>query len=286
MSFVFAPRTLLYVPADNARALQKARELQPDGLILDLEDAVAPERKDLAREQARAALQQGFSVPALVRVNGLDTPWEHLDREMALTAGAAGLVLPKVEDPALVRGLSLGVPLWLLIETPLGVLRAAELAAQEGVAGLLVGSNDLASALHAQPGPERSELQYALQAVVLAARAHGKYVLDAVYNDTRDLAGFEAQCQQGRRLGFDGKTLIHPAQIAPAQNWFGVSGEQAQAAQALLSAWEQARAEGKSVLSYGGQMVEELHIRQARALLARYEQEQHTRHEAARNQVV
>lgn len=271
--FLTAPRHLLYVPADNARALQKARELRPDGIILDLEDAVAPERKDLAREQARAALRGGFGVPVLVRVNGLGTPWEHLDREMALTERVAGLVLPKVEEVEAVRGLNLGVPLWLLIETPLGVLRAPQLAAQEGVAGLLVGSNDLASALHAQPDAQRSELQYALQAVVLAARAHGKYVLDAVYNDTRDLAGFEAQCQQGRRLGFDGKTIIHPAQIAPAGQCFGVSAAQAEAAKALLSAWQQARTEGKSVLNYAGQMVEELHIRQAQALLERYQQQ-------------
>lgn len=275
-------RSLLYVPANNARALEKAHLLsqggfsdgqaRPDGLILDLEDAVPPEQKDLARQQARAALRRGFGVPVLVRVNGLGTPWEHPDREMALTERVAGLVLPKAEAPALGE-LYLGAALWPTIETPLGVLNAPALAALPGVAGLLVGSNDLALGLGAKPGAQRQELQYALQAVVLAARAYGKAVLDGVYNNFRDPKGLAAECQQGRALGFDGKTLIHPAQIETANRCFGVSEAEAQAARALLEAWQAASGQAgwQGVLNYGGQMIEELHLRQAQALLERYQ---------------
>ncbi len=272
-----APRSLLYVPADNARALQKARDLHPDGLIIDLEDAVAPERKTLAHNQARAALHTGFAVPTLLRINGLNTPWAQAEAELVqhVAERISGVVLPKAETVAQVQRLALpsGLGLWLMIETPLGVLSAPALAAQAGVAGLLAGTNDLSRELLARPGPERQELQYALQATVLAARAHGRAVLDAVYNNVRDQAGFEAECEQGRRLGFDGKTVIHPGQIEVAQRAFGVSETQAQAAQALLSAWQTARAQGHSVLNYGGQLVEALHIRQAKALLAQYQEQ-------------
>lgn len=274
------PRTLLYVPADNARALAKAAELSrlssaqcPDGLILDLEDAVAPEHKAQAREQARAALQAGFGVPALLRINAAG-PWQDADLELTRASQPSGVVLPKAQDLAELERLNLELALWPMIETPRGVLAAPALAAQSAVAGLLVGTNDLARELRAQPSPERQELQYALQATVLAARATGKSVLDAVYNHVHDSAGFEAECEQGRRLGFDGKTVIHPAQVQSANRIFGVSAAQAQAAEQLLAAWQEARGQGKSVLKYAGRLVEELHIREAQDMLAQYRAEQ------------
>lgn len=260
-------RSVLYVPGDKPRALEKARTLGADAVILDLEDAVAPEHKEAARENVREALSWRWPGPVLVRVNGLGTPWEHADREVALRAGVDGLVLPKVESAPSVRDLHLRVPLWPMIETPPGVLRAPEIAAVPGVAGLLVGANDLARALRTRPHPDRLPLLHALSAVVLAARAHGKLPLDAVYNDVRDPEGFAHECAQGRLLGFAGKTVIHPGQITPANTAFGVTDEEAGAARTLLAAWQQARAEGKSVATHHGALIEQMHVDEARELL-------------------
>ncbi|GAA5514093.1 (3S)-malyl-CoA thioesterase [Deinococcus carri] len=264
-------RSVLYVPGDKPRAVDKARTLGADAVILDLEDAVAPEHKDAARENVRAALQSRWPCPVLVRVNGLGTPWEHADREMSLLAGVDGLVLPKVEDARTVRELHLRVPLWAMIETPSGVLHAPEIAAVPGVAGLLVGANDLARALRTRPHPERLPLLHALSAVVLAARAAGKVPLDAVFNDVRDPEGFARECAQGRTLGFAGKTVIHPGQVEAANAAFGVTDAGAQEARALLAAWEEARAEGKSVATYRGALVEQMHVDEAREVLDLWE---------------
>lgn len=266
-------RSMLYVPGDKPRAIEKARALAADAVILDLEDAVAPEHKAEARANVRAALLAGgWRVPVLVRVNGLGTPWEHEDREMALLSGASGLVLPKVEDARAALELSLGRPLWAMIETPAGVLNAPAIAAVPGVAGLLVGANDLARALRTRPYPhshtQRLPLLHALSAVVLAARAHGKLPLDAVYNDVRDPAGFARECEQGRALGFAGKTVIHPDQITPANAAYGVSEGQAAEARALLAAWAEGRAAGKSVVTHGGALVEQMHADEAQEVLA------------------
>jgi len=258
---------VLYVPGDKPRALEKARTLGADAVILDLEDAVAPEHKDAARENVKAALRTRWPGPVFVRVNGQGTPWEHADREMALLAGVDGLVLPKVEEAATVRALHLRVPLWPMIETPLGVLRAPEIAAVPGVAGLIVGANDLARALHTRPHPERGPLLHALSEVVLAARAYGKVPLDAVYNDVRDPEGFGRECEQGRTLGFAGKTVIHPSQVEAANRVFGVTAAEAQEARALLAAWEEARALGQSVATYRGALVEQMHADEAREVL-------------------
>lgn len=272
-----APRSLLYVPADKPRALQKARGLRPDALILDLEDAVAPEHKAAAREALRSALGDPFGVPVLVRVNGLGTEWEPGDRALVgelLGAGAlAGVVLPKVEAARELEGWPAGLALWPMIETPLGVLRAPEIAAAPGVAGLLVGANDLARALDLPGHPQRLGLLHALGAVVLAARAHGRWALDAVYNDVRDPEGFAAECEQGRALGFHGKTLIHPAQLGPAHRAFGVSDEAAAQARELLSAWEEARRAGASVAVWRGALVEQMHADAAAERLARWTRE-------------
>lgn len=259
---------MLYVPGDKPRAIEKARTLDADAVILDLEDAVAPEHKAEARANVRAALLAGgWRVPVLVRVNGLNTEWEHEDREMALLSGASGLVLPKVEDDRAASQLALGCPLWAMIETPAGVLNAPAIAAVPRVAGLLVGANDLSRALRTRPHPERLPLLHALSAVVLAARAHGKLPLDAVFNDVRDPVGFARECEGGRALGFAGKTVIHPDQIAPANAAYGVTDEQARQAQALLDAWAHGRASGKSVVTHGGALVEQMHADEAQEVL-------------------
>ncbi|MCP2015891.1 citrate lyase subunit beta/citryl-CoA lyase [Deinococcus sp. HSC-46F16] len=264
-------RSVLYVPGDKPHAIEKARTLGADAVILDLEDAVAPEHKDTARENVAAALRTPWRVPVLVRVNGLGTPWEHADRELALRAGADGLVLPKVEDAGVVRDLHLRVPLWAMIETPRGVLHAAEIADAPGVAGLIVGANDLARALRTRPDPSRTPFLHALSAVVLAARAHGKVPLDAVYNDVRDPEGFGHECEQGRTLGFSGKTVIHPGQVEIANRAFGVSEAEVEVARGLIAAWTQARNEGRSVATYQGALVEQMHVDEAQETLALWE---------------
>lgn len=264
-------RSLLYVPGDKPRAMEKARTLRADAVILDLEDAVAPEKKAEARQNVQDALGWRWSVPVLVRVNGLGTEWEHADREMALLSGAAGLVIPKVEDAQTMRELHLQKPLWAMIETPLGVLNAPAIAAAPGVQGLIVGANDLARALRTRPDPARLPLLHALSAVVLAARAAGKLPIDAVFNDVRDQGGFWAECVQGRTLGFAGKTVIHPDQVDGANAAYGVSKAEAEDARALLAAWEQARAEGRSVATHNHALVEQMHADEAREVLALWE---------------
>ena len=265
------PHTALYVPGDKPRAIEKARTLKADLIILDLEDAVAPEHKEQARHNVCAALRQGFPGPVLVRLNSFGSAWEHEDREVVMSARPDGLVLPKVEETGAVRSFAPGLPLWLMIETPRGVLAAPDLAAEHGVAGLIAGSNDLSRELRARSGPGRMPLLYALSRMVLAARAHGKFVLDAVYNDYQDAAGFGAECAQGRELGFDGKTLIHPSQLETARRTFGVSAAEAQAARELLGAWEAGRAAGHSLSTLRGRMIEELHVEEAQDLLEEWE---------------
>ena len=278
-SAVYQPyRSVLYVPADKPRAVDKARGLPCDAVVLDLEDAVLPAQKALARAGAAQALREGnFGKPVLLRLNGLETPHFQADLELALLSAPAGIVLPKAEDPAAVRELHLGIPLWVMIETPLGVLRAAELAAVPGVEGLMVGANDLLLSLRARATPGRLPLLHALSAVVVAARAAGVLALDAVYNDLHDEAGLEAECVQGRDLGFDGKTLIHPDQIAVTNRVYGVSEAEVQAARELLHAWQEAQGLGLGVVQHAGRMVEELHARQARDTLERWESEQKNR---------
>ena len=261
-------RSMLYVPGDKPRAIEKAMTLGADAVILDLEDAVAPEHKLQARDNVREALRLRWPCPVLVRVNGIGTPFETEDREMALLAGVDGLVLPKVEDARTVQDLHLRVPLWAMIETPLGVLNAPAIAAAPGVRGLLVGANDLARALRTRPHPERLPLLHALSAVVLAARAAGKVPIDAVFNDVRDPVSFTQECRQGRLLGFAGKTVIHPSQVAEANTVFGVTEQEAQQAQALLAVWNAARAESKSVATYSGALIEQMHADEASETLA------------------
>ncbi|AFZ67940.1 HpcH/HpaI aldolase/citrate lyase family protein [Deinococcus peraridilitoris] len=262
-------RSALYVPGDKPRALEKARALNADLLILDLEDAVAPEYKVAAREQVREALRQGFprDREVLVRLNALSTLWGDDDLQMLLGAAPHGIVLPKAEDPAEVRSLNLGIPLWLTIETPRGVLRLEELAAVRGVAGLVMGTSDLVRELRARHTPGREGLLFALSKTVTCARAFGLTVLDGVYLDFRDQEGFARACAQGRDLGFDGKTVIHPGQLETVNRVFAPSAGEVQRAREVLSAWQDARAEGKSVAVYAGQLIEQLHVSEAQEVL-------------------
>lgn len=262
------PRSALFVPGDKPRAIAKSRTLGADVIILDLEDAVAPEHKEQARENICAALREGFPCPVWVRLNISGSIWEQADQEAVLCEKPDGLVLPKVEEAGVARSMTLGVPLWLMIETARGVLAAPDLAAEQSVAGLIVGANDLAHDLRTGPDPERTPLLFALSAVVLAARAHNKGVLDAVYNTFTDTVGFERECLDGRALGFDGKTLIHPSQVETANRSFGVSPADVEAAHELLQAWEAGRREGRSLVTVRGRMVEEMHVKAAQDVLA------------------
>ncbi len=273
-------RSVLYVPGSNAKALAKARTLACDGLILDLEDSVAPETKASARGAVAAALAEGGfgRREVLVRVNARGTEWFEADLAALARTAADGLVLPKAESPADVAeavallgraGAREGLPLWLTIETPRGVLAADALAgAHPAVAGLVAGTSDLTKELHARHVPGREPLLYALSAIVLAARAHSLAALDGVHLHLDDEAGFTAACRQGRNLGFDGKTLIHPRTIEPANRLFAPDPQEVAAAHRLLDVWSVARGEGRGVAVLDGRLVEELHARDAARLVA------------------
>lgn len=273
-------RSLLFMPGANARALDKARELPADGLIFDLEDAVAPDAKEAARARVAAALGRGgYGRRELVlRVNGLDTEWGEEDLWAAAEMPLDAVLLPKVESADRVRAslAHLGrrgtgaVAVWCMIETPLGVLAAAEIAAASPhVAALVMGTSDLTADLHARTLPDRTPLLTALQLVLLAARAHGLAALDGVHLDLADEAGFAAACAQGRALGFDGKTLIHPKQVAAANAAFAPSADEVADARRIIAAHDAATAEGKGVAVVDGRLVENLHVAAARRTLAR-----------------
>jgi citrate lyase subunit beta/citryl-CoA lyase len=273
-------RSALYVPGANARALEKARTLDADVVLVDLEDAVAPAQKEAARAQALAALAAGgFGFrEVVVRVNGAGTPWGAADLEAVARAGADAVLLPKVEAPdellsadaALARhGAPAGLALWAMIETPRGVLRAAEIAAATPrLACLVAGTSDLVKDLRARHTAGRGEVLTALSLVVLAARASGLSCLDGVHLDLDDEAGFEAACLQGRDLGFDGKTLIHPKTIAAANRAFGPSPGELEQARRIVVAHAEAESFGKGVVVVDGRLVEALHVEAARRLLA------------------
>lgn len=258
-------RSALYVPASNGRALEKARHLPCDALIFDLEDAVAPVLKDQARATLAAALAQESHGRALrlVRVNGRGTAGFAAD--CALAPLAHGLVLPKVNSPADLEGLS--APLWPMLETPAAILNAQAIAAHPAVVGLILGTNDLLKDLRGQASPDRLALLPALGLAILAARAAGKPILDGVLNSLEDAPALQAECEQGRRLGFDGKTLIHPAQIAMANSVFGPTPQELDEARALIAAHAESLAQGQAVAVHQGRIVEELHVIQAQRLL-------------------
>lgn len=257
-------RSVLFLPASNPRAIEKARNLDADMIVLDLEDAVKPQDKADAREAAKAALKQGFGErPVAVRVNMQGTPWYGEDAVALRKSGADYAILPKAETHRQVHDLAVLVelPILAMIETARGVLDAAAIAA--GTAGLIAGTNDLAADLGIPPDAGRAGLAHSLQTVVLAARAVGAAAFDGVHNKLEDAEGLAAQCREGRTFGFDGKSLIHPGQIETANRIFGPSEEEIEAAERLISA-----ASGGAE-RFEGRMVETLHVDQARALLAK-----------------
>jgi len=281
MPAVFRPRrSLLYMPGSNPRALEKARGLPADGLIIDLEDAVAADTKEAARAIVAAALAAGgYGTRELVlRVNQLDTPWGHSDLAVAATMPIDAVLLPKVENPDRVRltlslldalGASERLAVWCMIETPLGVLAAREIAAASPrLAALVLGTSDLTKELHALATRDRLPLITSLGLAMLAARAYGLAILDGVHFDLSDNEGFAFACRQGRELGFDGKTLIHPKQIAPANAAYAPSAEEIEYSRRVIAAHAEGAAAGKGVVLVDGKLVEGLHVENARRLLA------------------
>jgi citrate lyase subunit beta/citryl-CoA lyase len=279
MHDTFRPRrSVLYLPASNPRALEKAKTIPCDGLILDLEDAVAPDAKPAARDAACAAAASGeYGARELaIRVNAADTRWHRDDLVAACAAGPDAIVVPKVSSADAVLQLveamtDFDAPdhtmLWAMVETPSAMLHAEEIAgASERLTVLVMGTNDLAKELNATHVPGRAPLLPGLGLALLAARATGKAILDGVYNDVQDADGFLAECRQGRELGFDGKTLIHPGQVDGANASYAPSEQEVEDAHGVVEAWEQGR--GSGVVTYRGRMVENLHVESARRTLA------------------
>ena len=277
-------RSVLYMPGSNTRALEKARGLAADGLILDLEDAVAPDAKAMARANVATALRAGGygRRELVVRVNGLASPWGYDDIAAAATMKADAVLLPKVESADAVRqaatllataGAPESLALWCMMETPLGMLHAEEIArSSPRVACLVLGTSDLAKDLHARHTRERLPMLTALGLCLLAARAFRLAVLDGVHLDLADDEGFAASCRQGRELGFDGKTLIHPKQIEAANAAFAPDAAEVEWSRRIIAAHEEAARAGKGIVLVDGKLVENLHVEDARRTVALAEQ--------------
>lgn len=274
---------MLYMPGSNARALEKAKGLPADSLILDLEDAVAPDQKEAARALvAEAVASRAYGErKLLIRINGLDTPWGEDDLAAAVAAGPDAVLSPKAGSGAEITEIAqrmdaLGRPphtrLWVMIETPAGVLNAAAIATANPVLeGFVLGTNDLVKDLGAAHTEDRAPIQTALQWSVLAARAAGLYCLDGVHNAFKDEAGLRRACEQAKAMGYDGKTLVHPAQIATANAVFAPAEAELEDARATIAAFEAATAKGEGVAVLNGKIVENLHVETARATLAKAE---------------
>jgi citrate lyase subunit beta/citryl-CoA lyase len=275
-------RSVLFMPGSNARALEKARSLPADGVILDLEDAVAPDAKAAARAQiGQAVVAGGFGRrEVLIRLNGLDTPWGLDDLAMAAKARPDGIVLPKVShgDHLAAIGRRLGDPgrdinLWAMIETPMGVLRALDIATQAHdagirLAGFIIGPNDIARETRLRVVAGRAPMVFALSHCIFAARAFGLDILDGVYNNFNDGEGFARECAQARDLGFDGKTLIHPSQIEPCNAAFTPPPDEVAQARNILRAFALPENAAKGAIQINGQMVERLHAEMAKRVVA------------------
>ncbi len=273
-------RSVLYIPGSNQRALEKAKTLAVDALILDLEDAVAPEQKPQAREYVSAAVNAGGygHREIVIRINALTTRWGKEDLKAAAWAQADAVCVPKIENAAQVRSVAdaldaLGAPpgmaIWTMLETPLGILNAREIAsAHARLTVFVMGTSDLAKDLRVPHTPDRLGFLTSLGMSVLAARAYGLDIVDGVHLDLSGGPEFRAICAQGRTLGFDGKTLIHPNQIATANEIFGPSAEAIAHAHRVIAIWEEAEKEGSGVAVLDGKLVENLHAAEARRLLA------------------
>jgi citrate lyase subunit beta/citryl-CoA lyase len=272
-------RSVLYMPAANERALEKAQTIPADAIIFDLEDAVAPDAKPDARGKAVAAVQSGLygNRELMIRCNGLDTEWGAADIAAAGPAGPAAVVIPKVDsvdyvDEVSARLDAAGAPdsvrIWAMIETPTALFNVREIAAHPRVAVLVMGTNDLAKELRSPLVPGRHPLVPHLATALLAAREAGKVILDGVYNDVKNPEGFEAECRQGMEMGFDGKTLIHPTQVEPANEMWAPSASDVEYAQRVIAAFDEAVADGRGVVMVDGRMIENLHVANARRTLA------------------
>ena len=268
-------RSALYMPAANARAIEKARDLPCDVVILDLEDAVAPDAKGVARDQAVAAVRAGGfgRREVVIRVNGLDTPWGLEDLAAAINAQPDAILVPKVSSAHDVRAYGAaeagGVPLWAMVETCASLFALSEIAgAGAGLAALVIGTNDLAKEMRCRLTTERAALTGPLSLAVAAARAHGLVILDGVFNGIDDDDGLARQCDQGADFGFDGKTLIHPRQIEAANRAFTPAADEVEWARTIVVAFDSPENAAKGVIRVEGRMVERLHLAEARRLIA------------------
>lgn len=268
-------RSVLYIPGSNPRALDKARSLPVDAIIFDLEDAVAADEKVNARASlAETLMQGGYGARfKIVRINALDTVWGADDAAAMVGVGADAILLPKVDNALDIKPLTdiLGrdMPVWAMIETLRGIINAMEIAAHHRVTGFVLGTNDLAKELNCRYRADRLPLMTSLQLSLLAARAQGVICIDGVYNAFKDDDGLRAECEQGRDLGFDGKSLIHPAQVAIANTVFAPSPDELSLAARQIEAFQAAEADGQGVAVLDGKIVENLHVVSARATLAR-----------------
>jgi citrate lyase subunit beta/citryl-CoA lyase len=280
MPSVIRPRrSVLFMPGSNARAIERAKTLSADALIFDLEDAVAPDAKETARQMVCNAVRAGGygKRELIVRVNSLATAWGDADLAAVATCGADAVLLPKVEGSDAVqqalntlteRGAPEQLAIWCMLETPRGILRAEDIAASERVAALVMGTSDLTKELHARHTRERLPMLPSLGWCLLVGRAYGLAVLDGVHLDLNDDEGFEYACRQAADMGFDGKTLIHPKTIATANRIFAPSPEDIESARKIIAAYAQATAQGKGVVAIDGRLIESLHVEEARRVVA------------------
>ncbi|BAN01742.1 HpcH/HpaI aldolase/citrate lyase family protein [Ilumatobacter coccineus] len=272
-------RSVLYMPAANERALEKAKSIPADAIIFDLEDAVAPDAKSAARNSAVDAVRSGEygNRELTIRCNGLDTEWGAADVAAAGAAAPSAVVIPKVDSVSMVDDVSAlldaahapaGLKIWPMIETPSAIFNVREIAAHPRVAVLIMGTNDLAKELRSPLVEGRHPLVPHLATALLAAREASKVAIDGVYNDVKNPDGFAAECRQGMEMGFDGKTLIHPSQVEPANDMWAPSADEIDYAQRVIAAFDEAVAEGKGVVTVDGRMIENLHVDNARRTLA------------------
>ena len=277
-------RSVLYMPGSNPRAIAKARSLAADAIILDLEDSVAPVAKAAARGQVAAAAREGGfgGRELIIRINGVDSPWGREDLAAAIAAAPDAILLPKIDGPGAVMhvarelreaGAPAQIRLWAMMETPMAILHAGSIAAvaadpDSRLDVMVMGLNDLAKETRARFVPGRASMTAWLALCVAAARAHGVDILDGVYNDIADLKGFEAECTQGRDMGLDGKTLIHPSQIDIANAVFAPTSAEIGGAQAIIAAFSLPENSGKGAIQLDGRMVERLHAEMARRTLS------------------
>ncbi len=280
MTTIRPRRSVLYMPGSNARALEKARTLPADALILDLEDAVAPDAKELARQQVCDAVEaKGFGKrEIIIRVNGLATPWGEADLAAAAAAKPDAILVPKISSPKDLHAIEdhlqrhhadRAIAVWAMIETPLAILNVGAIAAAGGrLACFVMGTNDLIKEAHGVHTQDRANLSAALGLSVLAARANAIAVIDGVYNDIQNADGFKATCEQARSFGFDGKTLIHPSQVEPCNAMFAPSVEDVETARKLIAAFELPENKGKGAIKLDGRMAELLHAEIARGTVA------------------